>query len=144
MRQAALCDSHAKSKENKVMVLLSISLSGNVSDYSVRGARGPNQPQLLLRDHLVHLRRQVFQLRSLHDFARLPLRQGLGSPHGDEAHRNIHRKLLDYIHSSRGLIESPPFSRFTSICARNCARSTRTTAFSTSSSAVGTETILPS
>ena len=60
-----------------------------VSARSVRGAGGPEQPELLLRDHLEHLGREVQPQRALHDHAGLPVGEGVGPADGHEAHRDV-------------------------------------------------------
>ena len=55
---------------------------------SVRGTRGP-VAELLLRDHLQHLGRQVLKLGTLHDLARLPVRQRVGHEDGVAAYRDV-------------------------------------------------------
>ena len=71
----------------KAIPLLPLSLPLCLS--SVRGARGPQRPFLLLRDHLVRVRRQVQPQRSLPAHQRLPDRQSLGPQHGEQAPRDL-------------------------------------------------------
>ena len=118
----------------------------------VRRARGPDQPILLLGNHLLHLWRQVLQLWSLHD---IEVAQHETMSYPGQYHRNIY--LLINLHFfafvlkilSEGIISrwkcgTCTWSRSrsrrspsTSTCAPSCAASMRTTASSTSSSAAG-------
>ena len=69
----------------------------HIDFFSVRGTRGSDESQFLLRNHFLDIRRQIFQLRSLHDLQRLSRSQSLGPAHGIEADRNVHGELRDLI-----------------------------------------------
>lgn len=57
--------------------------------HSLRRARGPQQPLLLLGNHLLRVGREVQPQRAVHAHAGLPHGQGLGPEHGGEAHRDL-------------------------------------------------------
>lgn len=60
-----------------------------VCGISVRGARRPQQPLFLLRNHLFHLGREVQPQRPLHDDPRLSVHQDLGPEHGEPASGDV-------------------------------------------------------
>ena len=118
----------------------------------VRRARGPDQPILLLGNHLLHLWRQVLQLWSLHD---IEVAQHETMSYPGQYYGNIYLLINLHIRGaffafvlkilSEGIIfrwkcgtctwsrSRSRRSPSTSTCAPSCAASMRTTASSTSS-----------
>lgn len=82
MRQRALCDEHAK---REIPCHIQAYFDTLLTFSRIRTRRGSLFPLLLLRNHLLYLRRAL-QLRwPLHSLPRLPHRQNLGRQHGTPA-----------------------------------------------------------